>query len=106
MQFGLRGEQTNVKTRQVKNDKRFNNDYFQLFPSAFINYKINIGGPSPGPELADLYGVTYYPTLIFLDGKGKVMKRHEGPATISELLSMGLYLRRAVEKEMVSIGTN
>ena len=81
-------------------------DLAAYFNEHFINYKINIGGPSPGPELADLYGVTYYPTLIFLDGKGKVMKRHEGPATVSELLSMGLYLRRAVEKEMVSIGTN
>jgi hypothetical protein len=39
-QVGLRGEQTNVRTRQVKLDKRFKNDYFQLFPSAFFNYKI------------------------------------------------------------------
>jgi hypothetical protein len=53
-----------------------------------------------------LYGVTNYPTLIFLDGKGKVMKRHEGPASVSELLSMGLYLHRAVEKEMISMSSN
>jgi thiol-disulfide isomerase/thioredoxin len=81
-------------------------DLAAYFNEHFINYKINIGGPSPGPELANLYGITYYPTLIFLDGKGKVMKRHEGAATASELLSMGLYLHRAVEKEMVSVGTN
>jgi iron complex outermembrane recepter protein len=39
--LGLRGEQTHIKTRQVKGDKRFTNDYFKLFPSAFYNYKLN-----------------------------------------------------------------
>ena len=40
MQFGLRGEQTNVRTRQVKGDIRWDSTYFQLFPSAFFNYKL------------------------------------------------------------------
>ena len=40
IQLGLRGELTNLRTRQMKGDKRFNNDYFQLFPSAFFNYKL------------------------------------------------------------------
>ncbi|MFL5773914.1 MAG: outer membrane beta-barrel protein [Flavisolibacter sp.] len=39
-QVGLRGELTNVRTRQVKGDRHFSNDYFQLFPSAFFNYKL------------------------------------------------------------------
>jgi hypothetical protein len=39
-QFGLRGEQTNIKTRQVKADRQYDNDYFKLFPSAFVNYKL------------------------------------------------------------------
>jgi iron complex outermembrane receptor protein len=39
-QLGLRGEQTDVKTRQVKDNKQFSNDYFQLFPSAFFNYNL------------------------------------------------------------------
>jgi outer membrane receptor protein involved in Fe transport len=29
-----------VKTRQVQGDKRYTNDYFRLFPSAFFNYKL------------------------------------------------------------------
>ena len=37
---GLRGEQTDIKTRQVKANRQFNNDYFELFPSAFFNYKL------------------------------------------------------------------
>ncbi len=39
-QVGLRGEQTNLSTRQVKGDKKFTNNYFRLFPSAFFNYKL------------------------------------------------------------------
>jgi iron complex outermembrane recepter protein len=39
-QLGLRGEHTNVKTRQVKGDLRNTLDYFRLFPSAFFNYKL------------------------------------------------------------------
>ncbi len=41
MTVGLRGEQTEVRTRQVKGDKRYGMDYFRLFPSAFFNYKLN-----------------------------------------------------------------
>jgi thioredoxin 1 len=80
-------------------------DLAGFFNENFINYKINIGDSSPEQSLADLYRVTTYPTIIFLDGKGKIMKRHEGAATASELLSMGLYLHRAVEKEMISMGS-
>ncbi|WP_165871528.1 TonB-dependent receptor [Flaviaesturariibacter flavus] len=40
LQLGLRGELTNVRTLQTKSGARFRNDYFQLFPSAFLNYKL------------------------------------------------------------------
>ena len=40
-QIGLRGEQTQIKTHQIKGEQRFDTSYFQLFPSAFLNYKIN-----------------------------------------------------------------
>ncbi|HEX8334341.1 MAG TPA: outer membrane beta-barrel family protein, partial [Segetibacter sp.] len=39
-QLGLRGEQTNLKTRQVRTNTSFSRDYFNLFPSAFFNYKL------------------------------------------------------------------
>lgn len=39
-QVGLRAENTNVKTRQVKGDIRWDSSYTQLFPSAFFNYKV------------------------------------------------------------------
>ncbi|MEP7142049.1 MAG: TonB-dependent receptor [Ferruginibacter sp.] len=40
LQVGLRGEQTNIKTEQKIGNIRFDSSYFQLFPSAFFNYKI------------------------------------------------------------------
>jgi iron complex outermembrane receptor protein len=40
LQVGLRGEQTKVKTQQVKGNILFDTSYFQLFPSAFFNYKL------------------------------------------------------------------
>jgi len=40
LQVGLRGEQTNIRTLQARNSVRFRNDYFQLFPSAFVTYKL------------------------------------------------------------------
>ncbi len=72
------------------------------FNTHFINYKVNVGGAPPGPQLADMYGVTIFPTLIFVDGKGKIMMRHEGPATASQLLDMATYLHDSVKDEMIS----
>lgn len=40
VQLGLRGEQTNVNTHQVKGNITWDSSYFQLFPSAFFNYKL------------------------------------------------------------------
>jgi iron complex outermembrane receptor protein len=40
LQFGLRAENTNVKTRQVKGDIHWDSSYTQLFPSAYFNYTI------------------------------------------------------------------
>ena len=38
-QFGLRGEQTDIRTEQKIGNAKFDSSYFQLFPSAFLNYK-------------------------------------------------------------------
>lgn len=40
IQIGLRGEYTSLKTDQLKGNIRFDSSYFQLFPSAFFNYKL------------------------------------------------------------------
>jgi len=40
MQLGLRGEQTNMETKQLKGNIMYDSSYFQLFPSAFFNYQL------------------------------------------------------------------
>lgn len=40
LQVGLRGEQTNISTEQKIGNMQFDSSYFQLFPSAFFNYKL------------------------------------------------------------------
>lgn len=40
LQLGLRGENTSLQTEQLKGNIKFDSGYFQLFPSAFFNYKI------------------------------------------------------------------
>jgi hypothetical protein len=39
-QLGLRGEQTNIKTKQERGNVSWDSSYFQLFPSAYFNYKL------------------------------------------------------------------
>lgn len=40
IQVGLRGEHTHIKTEQRKGNIRFDSAYFQIFPSAFFQYKL------------------------------------------------------------------
>ncbi len=54
----------------------------------FINYKVDTE-KGTGPNLRDLYGVLVYPTLLFLDAKGKVLVRKEGGVGHTELMNLG-----------------
>ena len=40
LQIGLRGEHTSISTQQLIGNKTFDSSYFQLFPSAFFNYRL------------------------------------------------------------------
>jgi len=40
---GLRAEQTLINSRQVTEDRNFNNDYLSLFPSLYLSYKFGKG---------------------------------------------------------------
>jgi iron complex outermembrane receptor protein len=40
LQVGLRSEQTNINTNQVVGNVKWDSSYLQLFPSAFLTYKI------------------------------------------------------------------
>jgi len=53
----------------------------------FISYKVDVE-KSNGPDLATIYNIRSYPTLLFVDSKGRVLERKEGAAYHKELLAM------------------
>lgn len=53
----------------------------------FINYKVNAEKDN-GVNLAFVYEVSAYPTLLFLDAKGRVIEKKIGAAFHDELLTM------------------
>lgn len=63
----------------------------------FINYKIDAekGG---GPDLALVYQVMVFPTLLFLDSNGRVLVRKDGAAYQTELRKLAAQAKVKSEK--------
>ncbi len=53
----------------------------------FINYKVDAEKEN-GPLLALVYEVSAYPTLVFVDEKGKVIVKNVGAVSQSQLLNL------------------
>ena len=62
-----------------------NNQNF--FDDNFVSYKVD-AEKGNGPNLSFLYAVKEYPTLLFLDTKGRVLQRKEGAAYHTELMNL------------------
>ena len=58
-----------------------------FFNEHFISYKVN-AEKGKGPQIAELYQVPGYPTLLFLDHKGRVLVKKIGVAYQDELLNL------------------
>lgn len=54
----------------------------------FVSVKIDAEAGN-GPNLAALYGVRVYPTLLWVDPDGRVLSRREGAAYQTELKRLG-----------------
>ena len=72
----------------------------KLMNDNFINYKVNAEKEN-GPNLALLYQVNVFPTLLFLDKDGKVLVRKEGAAYQTELRSLA---EEAMAANSVNVG--
>jgi len=59
----------------------------EIFNKDFISYKVD-AEKGEGPDLSLIYNVSRYPTLLFLDSKGRVLARKEGVAYHNELLKL------------------
>lgn len=73
--------------KMMDEDVFTNKGIYEYFNNNFVSYKVN-GEKDNGPNLAVLYQVTAYPTLLFLDGDGNVLVRKEGAAYPTELQSL------------------
>ncbi len=60
-----------------------------LFNEKFINIKIEMEKDADGPEVARLYRVVAYPTLLIIDGNGKLVKQTMGMKTSEQLIAFG-----------------
>lgn len=61
----------------------------KLFNSKFINLKIEMEKNPMGPEIARRYSVRAYPSLLFIDGDGKVVKYVVGYQNPDQLIAVG-----------------
>ena len=59
-----------------------------LFNSKFINLKIDAENDADGIVISEKYSVTAYPTLLFINGEGKVVKKLIGKQSEEKLLSI------------------
>ncbi|GAB3326865.1 hypothetical protein GCM10027299_26530 [Larkinella ripae] len=65
-----------------------------FFNQEFINVKMDMES-GEGPGLALQYPLEGYPTLLFIDGDGKVVKKVLGYQTPEELLAVGKSIKGA-----------
>lgn len=61
----------------------------KLYNSKFINLKIEMEKSADGPSIAQRYSVVAYPTLLFINGDGKVVKHSVGFQTAEQLTAIG-----------------
>jgi len=59
----------------------------KFFNKNFINFKVD-GEKGNGQNIAALYDVKSYPTLVWLDNKGRVVERTEGGTYHTELMEL------------------
>lgn len=61
----------------------------------FISYKVD-AEKNNGPNIAAVYEVNAYPTLLFMDGKGRVIVKKEGAAMQTEFMELA---KRAINNQ-------
>lgn len=60
----------------------------EIFNENFINLKVEMEKDKDGPDLARRYGVKAYPTLLIVDGNGKLVKQSIGMKSSAQLIAL------------------
>jgi thiol:disulfide interchange protein len=76
-----------VPCKMMDKDVFPDKDIADFFNKNFINYKVD-GEKGNGTTLAALYNVKAYPTLIWVDTRGRVMARAEGGTYHTKLMEL------------------
>jgi len=76
-----------VPCKMMDKDVFPDKDIGLFFNENFINYKVD-GEKGNGQNLAALYDVKAYPTLVWVDKRGRVMARTEGGTYHTELMKL------------------
>lgn len=59
----------------------------EIFNERFVNIKIEMEKDAEGPEVARLYKVRAYPTLLVINSEGKLIKQSVGFMTADQLIA-------------------
>jgi thioredoxin-related protein len=59
----------------------------EIFNDRFVNIKIEMEKDADGPEVARLYKVRAYPTLLVINSDGKLIKQSVGFMTADQLIA-------------------
>lgn len=60
----------------------------KVFNKKFINLKVDAENDADGPDISKTYGVSAYPTLLFINAEGKLVKKLVGKQSEEKLLSI------------------
>ena len=71
----------------MEKDVFMNKELGAFFNKNFINFKVD-AEKGNGVNLAQIFSIKAYPTLLFLNEKGQVLERKEGAAYHTELKAM------------------
>lgn len=73
--------------KMMDNDVFTNQQTADIINQNFISYKVD-AEQANGPDLAFIYDVKQYPTLLFLDTKGRVIEKGTGAMYHSQLVDL------------------
>jgi len=87
---------------KIMDDEVFTDENLgDFFNDNFVSYKVD-AEKNNGPDISVLYSIDAYPTLLFLDSKGRVLERNKGMMFSRDLRELAM---KSIEKNMLNNST-
>lgn len=65
-----------------------NDDVAKVYNDKFINLKVEMEKDADGKEIARMYRINAYPTVLFINGKGELVKKAVGLQSPANLIAL------------------